>query len=60
MKSELDYAREITHSLRRFIVKVGRRGVIVLPKCIRELFRIEEGDTIHIEFLQTIKKRSQQ
>lgn len=32
----------------RWTVQVGKRGVVTIPKDVRETYGIEEGDTLHL------------
>ncbi len=35
----------------RFVVKIGKKGVVVIPKALRELFNIKEDDEVVMEAL---------
>jgi AbrB family looped-hinge helix DNA binding protein len=39
----------------RAFVKVGKRGVVVIPANLRAIMRLKEGDLIEIEVLKVEK-----
>jgi len=39
-----------------FLAKVQRNGIIVIPKNIRELYRVDVGDMVKLDFIEKIEK----
>jgi AbrB family looped-hinge helix DNA binding protein len=40
-----------------FLAKVQRNGIIVIPKNIRELYDVEVGDMVKVDFIEKVEKQ---
>ncbi len=39
-----------------FLAKVQRNGIIVVPKNIRDLYGVEVGDMVKLDFIEKVRK----